>query len=58
MKYLQKTFTLPSGGNRLSQRKWDHSLLTREEFIAKYGEAEWSKLSTASTSAEIPTTSV
>lgn len=38
MQYTQRTFTLPAAPVRVGQRKWDYSLLTRQEFLAKYGE--------------------
>ena len=43
--YLRPTFTLPAGAAGTSQTNWDYSLLTKQEFITKYGEAMWKKLS-------------
>lgn len=36
MKYLNRSFTLPTG-DLVSQRQWDFSFLSKEEFEAKYG---------------------
>ena len=56
MHYLKRTFTLPSS-ERASEKNWDFAFLSESEFIAKYGEAEWNKLSTGCTSAATPTMS-
>jgi hypothetical protein len=49
MRYMNPRFTLPAGPARTSQTRWDFSLLTEKEFIAKYGEAVWKKLLRVST---------
>lgn len=36
MLYQQPTFTLPSAPNHVSEKKWDFSILNKEEFIEKY----------------------
>lgn len=36
MKYLERSFTLPSSQNT-SQGRWDAATLTSEQFFAKYG---------------------
>lgn len=38
MLYQRGTFTLPSGPAGTSQRKWDYSVMSKEKFVAKYGE--------------------
>ena len=42
--YLLPKFTCPASNNT-SQVTWDFAFLTKKEFIAKYGEALWSRLS-------------
>jgi hypothetical protein len=37
MRYLRGAFTLPSAPLRVSEKMWDLSVLTAEEFKAKYG---------------------
>ena len=37
MLYQRKTFTCPAAPQRTSQRSWDYSVLSKGEFIAKYG---------------------
>jgi hypothetical protein len=44
MKYLQPRFTLPASQNT-NQVTWDLAFLSKEEFVKKYGEAKWKKLS-------------
>ena len=48
MKYLSPKFTLPASHNT-SQMTWDFTFLTSAEFIKKYGEGSWKKLSKVST---------
>jgi hypothetical protein len=36
MQYLQHSFTLPAGSNKISDQKWDLAFMSREEFMAKY----------------------
>lgn len=38
MLYQRRTFTCPAAPSKTSQRNWDFSTLTREEFLAKYGQ--------------------
>lgn len=57
MHYQNKSFTLPVSGNRISQRQWDYSFLSREAFVAIHGEEAWKALSQTSTSAQTETTS-
>lgn len=39
MLYTRKTFSAPaSSGKSTSQRRWDFAMLSRNEFIEKYGE--------------------
>lgn len=43
--YTQRKFTLPASHPHTSQTTWDFAFLTKQEFIIKYGEAKWKKLS-------------
>ena len=36
MQYLQRSFTLPAGSEKISAQKWDLAFMSREEFMAKY----------------------
>jgi hypothetical protein len=37
MQYMRPKFTLPAS-EKMSEVKWDYAFLTKEEFIAKWGE--------------------
>ena len=39
MLYQTKTFTCPAGPKRTSQRSWDYSVHSKEEFLTKYGDS-------------------
>jgi hypothetical protein len=38
MKYLNRSFTLSVSESLLSQRKWDYAVLSKQEFLQKYGD--------------------
>jgi hypothetical protein len=42
--YMRPKFSAPASQNT-DQITWDFAFLSKEEFIAKYGETRWKKLS-------------
>lgn len=44
MKYLQGKFSLPAGPLVIEQKRWDFSILTKDEFITKYSQKEYDDL--------------
>lgn len=37
MLYQRPKFTLPTAGGKVSQRQWDFSTMSKEQFTEKYG---------------------
>lgn len=44
LRYTEPTFTLPTAEAGTSDLKWDYSVLSRDEFVAKHGEALYNKI--------------
>lgn len=46
MLYQQPSFTCPAGPKGITQKQWDLSILTRDEFKERYGidDAEYDRL--------------
>lgn len=44
MLYKQPTFTLPACNQGVNDLNWDLAFLSKEEFIAKYGQEQYDSL--------------
>lgn len=41
MLYQRPKFTCPAASQQTSQEKWDLAMLTKEEFVRKYGQTKY-----------------
>ncbi len=58
MKYVQKTFTLPTVNTPVSERQYDYATLTEAEFVAKYGDESVGYTASQVSTEEVATTPV